>query len=303
MEIIMYTFICEDSPNGIFSGVYDAWAFKIQQNKQMPDGGRQSGSRAAGQTRCTHDDIRLTSREPDNYELFSQYFPVTPSAEKSDKVARTLCARLGTEFYETVMNALLAVIPERKGEIDKADAIYHTVVLALSSPAGANTLHRLNHPHVHRVFTLSRATANEAHHLLGFLRFRELENGVLFSTIHPKNNALPILAEHFTDRLPQENFIIYDENRRQAAVHAAGKDFMLADASDLDEAMIKQESCREAEYQSLWLAFFENIAIRARVNPKLQAQNIPKRFWCDTIELSQTGGGHFPPSRAPLPPE
>ena len=146
----MYTFICEDSPNGIFSGVYDAWAFKIQQNKQMPDDGGQSGSRAAGQTRCTHDDIRLTSREPDNYELFSQYFQVTPSAEKSDKVARTLCTRLGTEFYETVMNALLAIIPERKGEIDKADAIYHTVVLALSSPAGANTLHRLNHPHVHR---------------------------------------------------------------------------------------------------------------------------------------------------------
>ena len=42
----------------------------------------------------------------------------------------------------------------------------------------------------HRLFTLSRATANEAHHLLGFLRFSELENGVLFSTIHPKNNAL-----------------------------------------------------------------------------------------------------------------
>ena len=132
-------------------------------------------------------------------------------------------------------------------------------------------------PYVHRLFTLSRATANEAHHLLGFLRFSELENGVLFSTIHPKNNALPILAEHFTDRLPQENFMIYDENRQLAAVHAAGKNFMLVDASGIDQDLLKRTSEKESEYQKLWLAFFDQIAIQARINPKLQAQNIPKR--------------------------
>ena len=33
MGINMYTFICEDSPNGIFSGIYDAWDFKVNQNK------------------------------------------------------------------------------------------------------------------------------------------------------------------------------------------------------------------------------------------------------------------------------
>lgn len=282
----MYTFICEDSPNGIFSGVYDAWAFKIEQNKQ-------SSFRTFKQPRCTHADIRLTCGEPDNYELFCEYLPVISSSQKSEKVARTLCTRLGTEFYETVMNALLAIVPERSGEIDKADAIYRTVVLALSSPSGANTLQRLNNPYVHRVFTLSRATANEAHHLLGFLRFCELENGVLFSTIHPKNNALPILAEHFTDRLPREHFIIYDENRCLAALHTAGKNFMMADASDLDKSILKRKSCREAEYQNLWLTFFENIAIQARINPALQAQNMPKRFRRDTIELSKTDDEDF----------
>ena len=142
-------------------------------------------------------------------------------------------------------------------------------------------------PYVHRLFTLSRTTANEAHHLLGFLRFSELENGVLFSTIHPKNNALPILAEHFTDRLPQENFMIYDENRQLAAVHAAGKNFMLVDASGIDQDLLKRTSEKESAYRKLWLAFFDQIAIQARINPKLQAQNIPKRFWSDTPELAK----------------
>jgi len=35
----------------------------------------------------------------------------------------------------------------------------------------------------------------------------------------------------------------------------------------------------------LWLAFFDSIAIEARTTPELQAQNIPKRFWKDAVEL------------------
>ena len=171
------------------------------------------------------------------------------STEKSDKVARTIQCRLGSEFYDAILNAILSIVPAKKNDLDKADAIYHTLVLGLNTAAGARAIHDLSTPYVHRLFTLSRATANEAHHLLGFLRFSELENGVLFSTIHPKNNALPILAEHFTDRLPQENFMIYDENRQLAAVHAAGKIFMLVDASGIDQDLLKRTSEKESAYR------------------------------------------------------
>lgn len=82
--------------------------------------------------------------------------------------------------------------------MDKANAVYQTIVAALYSPKGARVLDSLSNPYIYRVFELSRATVSEAHHLKGFLRFSELQNGILFSTIHPKNNALPILAEHFT---------------------------------------------------------------------------------------------------------
>ena len=288
MGINMYTFICEDSPNGIFSGIYDAWDFKVNQNKKYPAGSTatDTSSRIYPHA-CSHEDIHVVCHEPDNYQLFYEYIHVETSTEKSDKVARTIQCRLGSEFYDAILNAILSIVPAKKNDLDKADAIYHTLVLGLNTAAGARAIHDLSNPYVHRLFTLSRTTANEAHHLLGFLRFSELENGVLFSTIHPKNNALPILAEHFTDRLPQENFIIYDENRQLAAVHAAGKNFMLVDASGIDQDLLKRTSEKESAYQKLWLTFFDQIAIQARINPKLQVQNIPKRFWGDTPELAK----------------
>lgn len=275
----MYTFICNDSPNGILSGIYDAWDFKITQNRKF-----RSGEATAP---CSHADISLLCREPENYSLFCEYLPVAESEEKSDKVAKTILKRLGIEFYDTLLNAILAIAPEQESAIDKADAAYKTVVYALSSPSGAKALNDLANPYVHRIFALSRATGAESHHLMGFLRFSELKNGVLFARIHPKNNALPFLAEHFTDRLPMENFIIYDENRRTAAVHSAGKNFMLVDASGLNQDILNRYSQKEEECRRLWQTFFENIAIKARTNPKLQSQNIPKRFWGDTVELRE----------------
>ena len=266
----MYIFVCEDSLDGILTGIYDAWNFKIEH---------------AG---LTHDDLRLASVESENYELFCEYINVPASLEKAQKVSRTICEKLGMEFYDVIVAAALSKEPTGKKELDKADAIYKTVVLALRSPARAKVINYLGNPYIHRVFTLSRATHNEAHHLMGFLRFSELENGVLFSTIHPKNHALPLLAEHFADRFPQENFILYDENRRLAAIHRASKkNYMLVDASDLNQDIIHNYSEKEQQFRDLWLTFFDSIAIQARTNPELQAQNIPKRFWKDAIELER----------------
>lgn len=265
----MYNFVCEDSLDGILTGIYDAWDFKIKHPA------------------ISHEDIKLTSKEIDNYELFSDYISVIPDSDKAEKVSRTLLTKLGTEFYEAILKAALSREPASKKDMDKADAIYKTVVLALRSPEAEKVLLYLGVPCVFRVFSLSRATHMEAHHLMGFLRFSELKNGVLFSSIHPKNHALPILAEHFTDRFPQENFMIYDETRNLAAVHRAGKNYMLVDASDLNQDILSNYSQREQEFRDLWFTFFDSIAIDARRNPGLQAQNIPKRFWPDALELAR----------------
>ena len=122
-------------------------------------------------------------------------------------------------------------------------------------------------------------------HLLGFVRFQELESGILFSEIHPNHHVLPILGEHFSDRLPEENFMIYDANRDLALLHPAGEHFFLADADKLDLAATERLSANEAQFQSLWVTFFHSITIDARKNPALQSQMIPKRFQRDAVEF------------------
>ena len=219
----MYVFICEDSLEGIFTGVYDACA-----------------------SRLGHRNIRLATGEPENYELFSEYIHVTPSADKTGKVIRTITSRFGMQFYESIYQAAMSGEPSSGRKMDKADAIYETILLALASG-----------------------------------------DGVLFATIHPKDNVLPYLAEHFTDRLPSENFMIYDATHQSVAVHKALSSYILTDAADLDLEKVSRYSSDEEAFRQLWLTFFDHIAIESRKNPGLQMQLIPKRYWADTPEYSR----------------
>ncbi len=250
----MYMFLCEDSIDGIFTGVYDAWA-----------------------SRYGHANISLTTLAPENYSLFHEYINVPTDFDKSSKVARTLLKRMGEETYTEICQAASALetFSARKNVMNKADAIYKTIVLALSLTDSGKVLNYLGEPYVNRVFQLSRCTGNEAHHLLGFLRF------------HPKNDVLPFLGEHFADRLPHENFMIYDENRHLAVLHPKEKGFFITDTKELHIEMLNRFSLEEREYQKLWCSFFDSIAIEARVNLKLQNQNLPKRFQQDIVEFQR----------------
>lgn len=268
----MYIFICEDSIDGIFTGVYNAWA-----------------------SRYGHANVSLTTQVPDNYSLFHEYISVETDLEKSAKVARTLRNRMDAESYEALCQAALASesFSKRRHSINKADALYKTIVLALSLADSSKVLNYLGEPYVNCVFQLSLSTSNEAHHLLGFLRFQELENGVLFAQIHPKNHVLPFLGEHFQDRLPHDHFMIYDETRQLAALHPKGKGFFITGTEDLDWEQLKRLSPQELEYQKLWCKFFDSIAVEARINPKLQNQNLPKRFRRDIVEFAHRGDHQF----------
>lgn len=259
----MHIFICEDSIDGIFTGVYDAWA-----------------------SRYGHSHVSLTTHVPDNYSLFDEYIQADTDPEKSRKVARTLHDRMGEETYQEICQAASAAeAPSGRKYMDKADAIYRTIVLALSLPDPGRVLQYLGEPYVNRTFQLSLSTGNEAHHLLGFLRFQELADGILFARIHPRNDVLPFLGDHFSDRLPQENFVIYDATRQMAVLHPRGKGYFITDAHDLNQAALGQFSLQEEEYQRLWRGFVDSIAIEARKNPALQNQNLPRHFQRDMVEF------------------
>ncbi len=159
---------------------------------------------------------------------------------------------------------------------DKADAVYHTVVLGLRLRDRQIT-DRLQEDCVQRAFRCARASENELCHLKQFSRFAELQNGILYAKINAKHHVLPFLMPHFADRLPADNFVIYDENTQTFGLHASYKKWYLMQGAALSEDSIVYAEA-EAAYQELFKRFCDSIAIESRINSKLQMNMLPLRF-------------------------
>lgn len=251
-------YVCENSIEGIFTGIYDTYL-----NKKDVDS------------------TELIVGEGGNYRLFAEYQKVQTQEEKAKKVANTIIRDFGEETYLEICRALASEDEE------KANAVYQTVACGLKMKNPRQVMGNLKNKYVQKVFELSRNTNNEILHLNGFLRFNELENHVMFSKIGPKNNILTFLAPHFANRLPLENFVIYDENRSLFVIHPAGKQWFLTTDENFDETIAQKYSDREKEYQELFKHFCHSISIKERENPRLQQQMLPLRFQKYMVEFGK----------------
>lgn len=247
-----YVLICEDSMEGILTGVYDAYQLK-------KDKGIQS-----------HDQIHLATNEPDMYRLFTEYDKSIMNQTKSEKVINTIFKQLGEYTYYRLCMAMVSCFE------DKADVVYHTIVLGLATH-DKNITDRLQEECVNRTFKYARASDNELCHLKQFLRFSELDSGLLYAKIETKHHILPFLMPHFSDRLPAENFIVYDENIDTFGLHPKYKPWYLLQGIDFDENRIRYSEAEE-DYRKLFQCFHDSIAIEARINPALQRNMLPLRF-------------------------
>lgn len=241
--------ICEDSLEGIFTGIYDAYL------KKKP-----------------HEQIHLCLGEDENYRLFSVYERCPADKIKAAKVARTVIREFGQEAYMAICRALAS------GEADKGEAVYKMVAAGLSMKNRKQLMGNLKNPYVHRVFELARFTANEAHYHVEFLRFRELENGILYAPIGPKNNLITFIVPHFADRLPLENFVIHDKIRNIFALHPARGDWYLVsgDGRLREKELVFSEG--EKKYRELFSHFFHTIPIEERKSYGLQRNMLPLRY-------------------------
>lgn len=258
--------ICEDSLEGIFTGIYEAYAL-----------------------REGHEHVHIQIGEEENFRLFAVYLHIMPDPVKTEKVVQTLRSRLGEHVYHTLCRAAASCYP------DKGEAVYRTVVDGLTAGSGRRVLGNFKNPYVARCFELARFTANEAHYEIEFIRFQELapektgKSAVLFSRIGPKNNVVPFVMPHFADRLSIENFMVYDENRKLFGVHPAKEDWYLVSAGE--EFTLKEPdlSEKEADYQELFRAFHRTIGIKSRENRKLQRQMCTYRYQDYMVEFAQKG--------------
>ena len=147
-------------------------------------------------------------------------------------------------------------------------------------------MEHLGNPDVARVFELSRRVSNEAHAYKEFIRFRELENRVLFSEITPKSQVLTCIAGHFADRFPLENWMIYDKTHETFLIHVERRPWKLVRGEMLNMDAASRVTEEQRKYEELWRGFFNSIAIKERENPRLQQTHLPKRYRREMTEFS-----------------
>lgn len=254
----MIVYRCEDSPEGIFTAIYRAYEEKRN-----------------------HSDTIISLTE-EGY-LFAEYVYVTPDSEKAAKVIRTLVRKFGEDDYRWICYALTA------SDEGKAQAVYRTIADGLKREVHKGHLFdNLANDAVNLAHALARGASRECMHLQGFVRFQELDNGILFSKISPKNNVLMFLMPHFTDRFPMENFMLYDENRRLLGLHPAGQQwYVMRECENPEIAKKFVLSDQEMEYQELFRYFCKKIAIEERKNPDLQRNMLPLRFREYMVEFAK----------------
>ena len=242
----MVVFLCGEETDAIWCGIYDAWM-----------------------SRLGHENVRL---EPCGWdrELFCDYRMVETSPGKAEKVTDSIRRKISEEVYEWTYKAALSQDRLR------ADKIYRFLIYAFHF--GPKIMNMLHIPAVYDLFSMNRNIQNEYDHLRGFVRFSRMKEGILLGKIGPKNDMTVLLAPHFADRLPDENWILYDCGRSKAAVHQGGMGWVMVNAASEEWQARLNRATDEAEYEDLWRIFQKTIAIRERTNLKCQMTMLPLRF-------------------------
>ena len=258
-------YVCEDSLIGIFSGIYEVWKRKM-----------------------TAEEAGLEVGDSFERRLFCEYIFCKAEERKALAVIRMIQKNLGADVYEKISYALLSA--DRR----KAEMVFRAMLEAKKLSRKDRLMEHLGNEAVRAVFGMYRQVVNEAHHYKGFVRFRELKNKTLFAKIEPKHAVLPCIAEHFADRFPQENWVIYDKTHEVFLIHEKGKRYyflqqymcMKGDSGSAQN-IAGGFSEEEMDYEALWKEFVQSISVAERENRALQNQNLPLRFRTNLVEFSK----------------
>ena len=136
---------------------------------------------------------------------------------------------------------------------------------------------------VSEVLRISQYVMHEGHKMKGFLRFKELENKVLYAEMEPTNDVIMLVSWHFQRRLKNEYFIIKDVKRRILSIYDKNKFVIVPENSFI--LSTNTLSDEEKEMEELWKIFYRTIGIAERKNDRCRMNFMPKKYWKHMLEV------------------
>jgi len=226
-----------------------------------------------------YEKISPTSIQVEGHEQLSlDHVPITiqTDVKKSARVLNAICEKISEDAAQTVYRAFHS-FDERRFM-----AILSYIRHGFTHGHMVDSHLRLDF--VLLVHKLAQHVWREAHLLFGFCRFEETSRGVFYCEVSPKNDVLPMLAEHFSQRLMNQAWVIRSHSR--AAIYDGNTYVIVTVPASRPEITLAEG---EAKTQELWVAFFESISIDQRKNKKLQRQLLPLYFRKNMTEFKNPG--------------
>lgn len=218
------------------------------------------------------DDIIPKEREDENF-LVQRYY-IETNTEKASKVYKSIEEKISKEALKRVFYAYLSELPK--------SGIAILNYLRIGYKMGVNVDSNLSNDSVLAMDKINHKVGMERHRLLGLIRFKMLENGILYSSVEPEHNIIGLLAPHFASRLSNENWAIHDL-QRNIAVFYNKREWIVKDFIIEDDIIVGED---EDEYQDLWKAYYKHISIESRKNLRLKKNYMPMKYWKHLVEIN-----------------
>lgn len=194
----------------------------------------------------------------------------------NDNIVDSFIDSIGANNFKIIFYTFLS------NNINKDLIIYYFYLNALKYKD--NIIYMRNLKCVSESLKIAKYVKHEAHKYKGFVRFKELENNVLYAEIEPTNDVLYIISKHFELRLKNEYWIIKDMKRNKLSVYDKNNFFIIS--GDNFKLFNNNLSEEELDTEKLWKEFYKTIGIETRKNDRCRMNFMPKKYWKYIIEMS-----------------
>ncbi|WP_182188175.1 TIGR03915 family putative DNA repair protein [Pectinatus frisingensis] len=207
--------------------------------------------------------------------LFGNEKIITSNIDHASSVINSFHQKCGSIAAHTLYYAFMAEQPEREM------ILFYYICTAFRHIGTLSVCRR--DPWIQQVEKWSLKTSNECQRILGLLRFNELAAGMLYAIIKPDYNIVPLIAGHFTNRLPAEEWAIHDIHRHIAAYYDK-KTLLITEITEPKHNL--DYSKDEQKFRQMWCQYYRSIAIKERENPRLRRSFMPEKYWPYLTEMT-----------------
>lgn len=226
-------------------------------------------------SRRSFPDLLLGEGEP--LPLFyDEVVTVYTDDQKADRVWKGLQKRVSVAALSLITITWLSELPG----IDKL--LFRYIRKALDAPASIEL--NFGDSDVLEVSKISKKVVNERLRVMQFLRFQKAADGTYFAAVEPIYNVISLVVPYLKDRFADQKWLLYDLKREYGYYYDLQEvtEVRFEDKqAHLLSGLLNEELMDENEklFQQLWKEYFNTIAIKERLNPKLHRQHMPARFW------------------------